>query len=352
MLALDLLAACFTWPTIRLQIATFRGLLHLPACVNSRNCLSIFGEGLWFRKAPALTVGLQVITRRDIMAVIGVQAQGNRAVDVNWPQRNLHATLEPVLAATPVDAPIVIYVHGHQLWPHPDLLEQARRQAGLAITFKWGANARYFGILPDVNSLYNEAKSAAAPLGWLINQLAVLAPNRKVDLMVHSLGARVGFEALQYLHHRNIGRFVALAAVEFSAITLAALHRPQAHNVAFYNVTSPKILIFHRLMHHFGPRPGPADRLLCRGFAFPRANWIDIQMDQPTVQRPLADLCANLAGLGSGLRNHALVAQVGAALLRYRDDTGIPDLRALLGASVPQPLSMIPLRTPKAVSRP
>lgn len=284
------------------------------------------------------------------MAVIQASAQADHIIDPNWPRRDFRHTLEPVLETLPKNAPIVIYVHGHLDWPHPDILQQARKQVGLAITLSWPAQARFLGLVPDVNQLYIDAGNAAPALAELINLLGRLAPHHQVDLLAHSLGARVGLQSLQYLQRDNLARFIGLAAVEFSAYTLLALQEPAARDIAFYNVTCPKPALFHHLMHYLGPRPGPADGLLCRGFAFPRSNWIDICLEKPTVQRSLTKLCSSLLNLKPGLAKPALISQVEAVFLQNRGQTRISELRNLLGTSIPSPLSLAPVRTPRPLA--
>ncbi|MCP5075883.1 MAG: alpha/beta hydrolase [Rhodobacteraceae bacterium] len=284
------------------------------------------------------------------MAVLQATACGGTVYNPLWPRRHMQSLLKPLIDDMPPDKPIVVYVHGHKAWPHPDLLAQADRQSGLAITFCWPAFDRIFKLVPDVGQLYADAGTAALALAWLLNLLGDIAPNRPVDLMVHSLGARVGLQTLRHLKHRNLSRFVCLAGVEFSAVTLLALQAPAARKVEFYNVTSERSLLFHQLMHFFGPRPGPAEGLLCRGFAFPRKNWIDIHLEAPEVRRPLATFCAALdtitLDLGMG-RKPALISQLGSALMQNRNATRISDLRDLLGPAIPGALTMIPLRTPR-----
>ena len=237
-------------------------------------------------------------------------------------------------------------MHGHQDWPHPDLLEQARHQTGLAINFRWESVPHYLGVWPDVNGAYACAGQASRPLAGLVNLLGQLAPGRKIDLMVHSLGARVGFQALHQISAGNLGRFVTFAGVEFNAITLAALHKARPSAVSFYNITSAQVPFMHRAMHHLGPRPGPADALIARGFAFPRRNWIDIHMQEPQVSHPVQQLCA---GLATGPAFSSLIARFGSAILQNRGDTSVDGLKTLLGPAVPQPLTLYPVRSPKAV---
>lgn len=280
------------------------------------------------------------------MTVIQVRATGSQAIHPQWPRRRLHSILEPALANVPTDSPIVIYVQGHQDWPPDDILVQARANAGLSITFSWPAAPPLMGVVPDVGQLYQQAGDAAQALAGLINLLAALAPDHRIDLMGHSLGARTSLMALHHVKQNNIARLICLAAVEFSAITLWALQAPAARHIAFFNITDRHTSLFHRLMHHFGPRPGPADRLLCRGFAFPRANWVDICLDNPTVRRPLARLCAERLGLPAGLKAPPLITQLEAVFLQDRRITGIPQMRDMLGTAIPEPLSIIPVRMP------
>jgi len=285
------------------------------------------------------------------MAVIQASVCGEHVINPGWPRRDFRHTLEPALDMLPDNAPVVIYVHGHLDWPHPDVLQQAREQVGLAITLNWPAKARFFGVVPDVNQLYVDAGNAAPALAWLINLLGKLAPDKQIDMIAHSLGARVGLQTLPYLRQGNLARFVGLAAVEFSAYTLMALQAPIARDISFYNVTSAKPSLFHHMMHHLGPRPGPADGLLCRGFAFPRANWIDICLEKPAVQRPLTDLCGKLLNLKPNLGKPPLISQIEAVFLQYRRQTHISELRNLLGAAIPGPLSMTPIRMPRVRRR-
>ncbi len=281
------------------------------------------------------------------MAVIQAAAKRGSVYNPLWPRRRMRNVLEPVLETLPKGAPIVVYIHGHREWPHPDLLAQAEHQSGLAVTFCWpGIDRR----MTSVNQLYERAGQVAPALAYLLDIFGEIAPRRPVDLMAHSLGARVGLQALQHLKHGNLSRFVCLAGVEFCAVTLLALQAPIARKVSFYNVTSEHFSLFHRRMHYFGPRPGPSDGLLCRGFAFPRKNWIDIRLGEPEVRGPLNNFCAALGTLSSELgkgRKPALISQFGSAVLQNRSVTSITDLRNLLGTAVPDPLSMIPVRTPR-----
>ncbi|MCP5085418.1 MAG: alpha/beta hydrolase [Rhodobacteraceae bacterium] len=284
------------------------------------------------------------------MAVLQATACGSTVCNPLWPRRHMRSLLEPLIAEMPPKMPVVVYVHGHQAWPHPDLLVKADRRFGLAITFCWPAFDRVLGVLPDVNRQYWDAGNAAGSLAWLLNLLGEIAPDRAVDLMSHSLGARVGLQALKHLKYRNLSRFVCLAGVEFSAITLLALQSRAARKIDFYNVTSKQTSAFHFMMHHFGPRPGVADKLLTRGFAFPRKNWIDIRLEEPEVRRPLKEFCAALGDLGQEfgkVRKPALISQLGSALLQNRSVTKISDLRELLGPAIPGALSLIPVRTPR-----
>ncbi len=281
------------------------------------------------------------------MTVIQVTANGGHALNPAWPRRELRHTLEPALAAIPDGEPIVIYVHGHENWPPDDVLLQAREKPALSINFNWPAKARFAGVVPDAVRLYDQAGQAAGALADLINLLGELAPDHRIDLMGHSLGARSCLSALPLLKHPNISRLICLSAVEFSAITLLALQVPVARKIAFYNVTSPRQPVFHRLMHHFGPRPGPSDRLLSTGFAFPRKNWLDIRLDNPVVRRPLADLCGKMLDMKPGMPKPALIYQLEAVFLQNRARTGFAEMRQLLGSAIPGPLSMIPLRMPR-----
>ncbi len=281
------------------------------------------------------------------MTVIQVTACGENVINPDWPRRDLRHMLEPALARLPSGEPVIIYVHGHEDWPPDDILLQARAKPLLSLNFNWSAKARFAGLLPDVGRLYDLAGQASVALAGLINLIGQLAPEHRIDLMGHSLGARCCLSALPQVKQPNLSRLICLSAVEFSAFTLLALQAPVARKISFYNVTTPHQPLFHRLMHHFGPRPGPADRLLSKGFAFPRKNWLDIRLDNPVVRRPLAGFCARMLNLKANTAKPALISQLEAVFLQNRPLTGFAQMRDLLGNSVPAPLSMTPVRMPR-----
>lgn len=281
------------------------------------------------------------------MTVIQVTACGDQVINPAWPRRELRQTLAPTLARLPIREPIVIYVHGHEDWPPADILREAREKPALSLNFNWPSKAKFAAVVPDVRRLYDLAGQAAVPLANLINLLGELAPGHRIDLMGHSLGARSCLAALPKVKHPNVARLICLSAVEFSAITLLALQAPMARKIAFYNVTTPSQPLFHRFMHHFGPRPGPADRLLSKGFAFPRNNWLDIRLDDPVVRRPLTELCTRMLEIKPGTAKPALISQLEAVFLQNRTLTGVSEMRQLLGASIPGPLTMTPVRMPR-----
>lgn len=220
--------------------------------------------------------------------------------DTELPDR---ATLTASLAALPPDAPIVVMIHGfrfdpaisahdphahilslhpaHDCWKAvswPRHLGLAGDQ-GLAIAFGWPARGTIWAA-------HARAARAAARLARLIDTLGQIAPARPVQIIAHSLGARVALTALPRLAPGRIGRILLLAAAAFRAETCRALASPAGRAAEVFNVTAPENTIFDLLLRAALPLRGPT---LGRGLPL-IPNWLDLPLTDPAALDSLARL--------------------------------------------------------------
>ena len=246
------------------------------------------------------------------MAITGITALGVGMRCCDDPKRPVDAMIRQAIAAMPVGAPIVILVHGFRYNagdpacdPHQKLFGTSRipaktgwadglgfnRQAlhdGLCIGFGWAGTAEA-GMHPltalcKFSHVYARAAATGADLADLVNLLGRIDPSRQVDILAHSLGARVVFHALRHLAFKNLGRVLLLGAAEYVSDVdqaLAVNHRnPEAE---FLNFTARENLPFELLFEYMAPRARPGDRVLSAHRSPAARNWVNIQIDHPAT---------------------------------------------------------------------
>jgi pimeloyl-ACP methyl ester carboxylesterase len=217
------------------------------------------------------------------------------------------AALAAALAALPAGAPVVVMIHGYRFMPGqpghcphehilslcptpgvpravswPDRLGLAGDRAGLAIAFGWPAR----GSLRDC---YARADQAGAHLAELIARLRRLAPDRPVDVIAHSLGARVALRALPLLAPGDVGRMILLAGAELRGPAAAAMDTPAGRAAEVLNVSSRQNALFDLMLR--AALTGGLSRSVGAGLARPLPNWTDLHIDR-------ADTLAALASRG------------------------------------------------------
>ena len=114
-------------------------------------------------------------------------------------------------------------------WPRGLGLAEDAGETGLGVGFAWPASASHLASLlargrTGFAEVYDRAGACGAALAELVTLVQELAPGRPVDVLAHSLGARVALAALPHLG-RAPGRMILLGAAEFDARALEHLAR-------------------------------------------------------------------------------------------------------------------------------
>jgi Alpha/beta hydrolase of unknown function (DUF900) len=173
-------------------------------------------------------------------------------------------------------------------WPVGLGLADDRGETGLGIGFAWPASAPHLATLlangrTGFAEVYDRAGAYGLRLAELIRTVQRLAPGRPIDILAHSLGARVALAALPFLD-RAPGRMILLGAAEFDARVhecLAALRAPKPPQV--YNVTARANDIFDAVFEAFAPRRGWGERAIGVGLGAQLPHWLDLQLDRTEV---------------------------------------------------------------------
>lgn len=248
------------------------------------------------------------------MPLISVNARGAEPVAHHAAAGTLTDQMAAALADLPGDAPLVVMIHGFRFIPdraaanphtHILALHPAGKcngaiswprhlgmagpvTAGLAIGFGWNAGG-------SIWQAYHRAAEAGVALSHLLALIAALAPGRKVDIIAHSLGARVTFEALLQPGPASVGRVILMAGAEFGCRAAAAAASPKGRAADFINITTRENDLFDALLELL-IHPGPArQRGLGQGLPKPAPNWFDIQIDKPETLAGLASLGFRIA---------------------------------------------------------
>ena len=298
------------------------------------------------------------------MAYFGVTASA-AGLHAAAPGEDLAAGLRRRLRDGADAAPVVVLVHGFKF--HPDVpgadphrslfalrpAGDGRRirswpeglgfrddagESGLCVGFAWPASAPMLGSLVATGRtgfarVYDRAAGYGARLAELVALLQRLAPGRPVDLLAHSLGARVALAALPALEDAP-GRVILLGAAELDARArdfVRACRAPAPPQI--YNVTARANDLYDLAFETFAPRRARGERALGLGLGVPLAQWLDLQLDHAEVTAwvnglgiPLTAASARLCHWGFYTRGGALA--IYEAILRRRPGWDIASLRA------------------------
>ncbi|NUB43905.1 hypothetical protein GEU84_005900 [Fertoebacter nigrum] len=231
------------------------------------------------------------------MTLAMINAEGCQPVEAGT------VALAGQLAALPPGAPVLILLHGYRYSPSRDhsdphrliLSDRSARRApswprrmgfgrgqdGLCIAFGWEAGGTLW-------QAYAEAGRAGLALAALIRRIRALHDG-PVNILGHSLGARVALAALPGLAPGDVARMVLMAGAEFRHLARAALETPAGRAADVLNVTSRENDIYDFLFERLLAPLAPRARALGAGLDLPRCV---------TVQIDAADHRAALHGLG------------------------------------------------------
>lgn len=278
-------------------------------------------------------------------------------VDAQTPEPALRAALSDL----PKGAPVVIMVHGkgyrpadpardpHRLifapraghgrcryvsWPRRlgFALPAPRQSLGLCLAFGWDSS----GILWQATTA---ADAAALKLARLVQMLRRIDVDRRVDLIGHSLGARVILGAIPLLAARSISRIILLAGADFTARACRARDSFAGQSAEFFNITTRENDLFDFLFERALAPFGGQSALGSGGIG--GANWLDIQLDNPATDQALGRMGLPLAAPQAKICHWSVYLRPGVfrlyrALLHDRQRLNLPTLRTEL-ATPPEP---------------
>jgi hypothetical protein len=217
--------------------------------------------------------------------------------------------LAEALAQTPPDAPVTILIHGYRYSPFalatdphrliladsraattditwPRHLHLDRSGSGLGIAFGWEARGTLWHA-------WRRSGHAARALADLTARLRNIAPNRRIGVLAHSLGARVALMALAHTAPGDIARVVMLAGAAFRGEAEAVLATDAGRATEFVSVISRENDLFDFCTEWLVS--GGRGHALGHGLAYPVPNWVDLQIDHPGVLSALARISYTIA---------------------------------------------------------
>ncbi|MEM7527165.1 MAG: hypothetical protein AAF416_05745 [Pseudomonadota bacterium] len=186
----------------------------------------------------------------------------------------------------------------HANWPAS--LGLLGERAGLVIGFGWDGRRRPFRTLVatgrnDFAVVYEAAAVAGSALARMLGRIAERRPDLRVDILAHSLGARVALAAVAERPDLSLGRNLLLGAAEYAGVARAALtaQAEAGGSGSFYHAYSRANDLFDGLFNLLAPRsPEPADRSLgvagLQPLGATASRWIDLQLDAPATAQILA----------------------------------------------------------------
>lgn len=227
---------------------------------------------------------------------------------------DLDTALRAAVRALPADAPVIILIHGYRFsptrkacdphrhilsltptpgcrkaisWPRHLGFGRDTADEGLCIAFGWEARG-------SIWRAWEAAAQAGTALADLVRRLRALR-RAPVDILCHSLGARVGLCAVSWLAAGSVGRVVLMAAADYRSHVRGVLDTPAGRTAEFVNVTSRENDPFDAAMEWLIRAPAAGDRALGDGLGQGFANWLDLQVDCPETLEVLRDLGYRIA---------------------------------------------------------
>lgn len=301
----------------------------------------------------------------DGMAYLGITAT-SAGLTARRNSADVAAALAQDLARVPEAAPVVILIHGYRFdpcdhaadphrtlfafeppvgarkvrsWPRGLGFSADRGEDGLCIGFGWPASAGHLASLVSTGRtgfarIYDAAPAFGAHLAELIGLIRRLAPGRRVDLLAHSLGARVALSSLPHLAVTP-ERIILLGAAEFDGRVLETLERlPARGTPQFYNITARANDPYDAIFETFAPRRSWRDRAIGHGLGTAVDCWLDLQIDRGDVTAWINQRGIPLSAARTRFCHWSFYTRRGAfelyqAILRRRAGWDIPSLRRM-----------------------
>lgn len=161
-------------------------------------------------------------------------------------------------------------------WPHKLGFLSSRRDCGVGIAYGWQSRGTFKQTL-------RAAQKAARALAHLVRQIRLIAPNRPVNFMGHSMGGYVALRALHLLGAGDIGRVILLNATVFRKSASKALRTPAGQRAELYNFVSGENAIYDFMYKRLIGRKDP---VLGHGLVAPNALTLRLD-DRRTLDRLL-----------------------------------------------------------------
>lgn len=315
------------------------------------------------------------------MAYLGVTTDGASLAAAADPEVDLCAALRAAIAGVPHGAPIVVLVHGYKFntltvasnphhtlfshtpaaahwkirsWPEGLGFASDAGETGLCVGLAWPASAAHLPSLlrhgrTGFAQVYRRAAQVGRRLAELIALLQTLAPGRSIDVLAHSLGARIALAALPHLATAP-GRMILLGAAEFDARALEFLRAaPAPCAPQIYNVTARANDLYDAMFETFAPRNSWRERAIGLGLDAWLPYWLDIQIDRHDVTDWINARGIALTPPEAQLCHWSFYTRDGAfavyeAILRDRAAWAIPRLReaACFAAQEPRWSRLLP----------
>ncbi|MEM1314675.1 MAG: hypothetical protein AAGI51_08985 [Pseudomonadota bacterium] len=227
----------------------------------------------------------------------------------------------------------------------PRCADWAEGLGGLVVGFGWDAWAPHLPSLAREGrngfaAVYARAGAAGETLRGLLEEMRARRPDLRVDMLAHSLGARV---ALGAARAENAGRMILLGAAEDAEAALDALPAAGRGGTEVFHVAARHNDLFDAMFEAAAPRRGGrAPRALGRaGLPAARPDWIDLQLDHPGLAAWLARRGAPLTPRSPAVCHWSFYARPGALGLyrRILEEREAWSIRALRAAGAPEGLA-------------
>lgn len=205
----------------------------------------------------------QALHASKAIRTVTVMIHGYRFCPFGDPSQNPH---HHILSETPV----------RDCWKAVSWPRHLRlaKEGALGVALGWSAQG-------TLSQAYGRAGETGAALARIAQIVAELRPGLRVNVIAHSLGARVALSALPGLRAGAISRLILLSGAEYRGRAAQALASPAGRAVRVLNVTSRENLPFDAGFRALIRPDRWEDLPLSAGMADRHGGWIDLRIDSP-----------------------------------------------------------------------